>query len=521
MKHCLVKIIILISVLLTCTKATLADDAFAEQDESDQIKKELQAKTQIINLQECIDIALKNNRHRLISKASVDVAEFQHKQAKSAYWPQLNLEVSATRMDENPNFIFPSRPLPLGSIATPLAEAVAGTQLAKMGITPDSVGLDAYNQALGAATQSALQGLEKTEMPAQDVTLMDRDTLLTSFNLLYPLYTGGKSSSIVQQAKIGVQAAKEESRRTDLQIISDVKKYYYGSILSKKLLKLGQETLERFEVTLELTETLYKHGSGRVKKTDYLRTQVVVASIRSLVELLKSNEAISRSALANTMGLNWRMNINLSEDEIPFTPYTDSLEQLVADAYQLNPQLMQINLGLDASEAKIKEAKAGHLPIFVLFGKVSHIENSLDDAGLITDENKNSWALGIRMDFPIFNGFRTVNKINEAKAQREKMKQQKILLKEGVALQIKDAFLQIARAQGQVRATEDALSSAVENRELNVRAYRDELVETKDVIQAQLIEFFIHGQYLKALYDNQLNQSNLEFLIGKSLYETI
>ena len=472
-------------------------------------------KAQSLSLPECIEIGLKNNRYRLVSKASRDIAEAQYKQALSAYWPQLKLSMTGTRMDEPTNFIFPAQPLPLGAAAGPFAEAIALAQLAKMGITPSTPGFNTY---LEQTTAQVMQELSKAKMPAYDIKLMDRDTLFSSLEMIYPLYTGGKRSSIVAQAKSGIDIAKEGSRQTDLQIINDVKHYYHASVLSKNLLKLGQDTLERFEVTLELTENLYKNGSGKVKKTDYLRNQVVVASIRSAVELLKSNEQLSKAALVNAMGLEWRTLVEPSDNEIPFKPYEGDLEAFVTQAHQLNPQFIQVQHGITATEAKVKEARSGHLPILVFFANMNRIDNSYD-AGIVTPENKKSWALGIRMELPIFNGFRTTNEEREAAARVERLRQQKGLLKEGLALQVKDAFLQIARSQGQVKATKDALNAAVENRDLNTRAYNDELVETKDVIEAQLMEFFINGQYLKALYDNVVNQSNLEFIIGRGIID--
>ena len=93
------------------------------------------------------------------------------------------------------------------------------------------------------------------------------------------------------------------------------------------------------------------------------------------------------------------------------------------------------------------------------------------------------------------------------------------MLQEGLALQVKDAFLQVGRAQAQVKAMEDAVKAARENRELNIRAYQDELVETKDVIEAQMMEFFINGQHLKSLFDNAASQSDVEFIIGKRIGE--
>jgi outer membrane protein len=471
-----------------------------------------------LTLEQCIDLALKYNRMRKASKASREIAEAQYKQALSAYWPQLSLTSTGTRMESPPLFIFPASPLPLGSAGRPLAEAIATAQLLKNPLAPPP-GTPAYNAVLAGIADTVQKGLETSTMPAQEIKLMDRDTLVTSLELIYPLYTGGKRSALTTQAKLGIEFAKEASRRTDLQVIHDVKVYYYSSLLAKKLLEQGQETLERFEVTLELTENLYKHGSGKVKKTDYLRTQVIVASIRSFIEQLKSNEWLARSALVNAMGLDWHSEVEPIETDIPFKAYGGDLEKLVAGSHQSNPQMIQVELGIGVSEAKVKEARSGHLPVLVFFGNINRIDNSYD-AGIMAPENKKNWNLGIRMELPLFKGFRTTNEEREASARVEKIRQERLLLKEGVALQVKDAFLQVARAQAQVKATKEALDAAVENRDLNTRAYRDELVETKDVIEAQMMEFFINGQYLKALYDNVAGHSDLEFIVGKGMNDT-
>jgi len=439
----------------------------------------------IVNLEECLNIALENNRQRRVSQSAIEIAEAQHKQALSAYWPQLKLEISATRMDEDMNFIFPEdtstytisglAPVPVNAVVT---------------------------------------------VPEKEVKLMDRDTMLSSLSLTYPIYTGGKRTAISKQAKIGAEVAKESARRTDLQLIYDIKRMYYGAALAKKLRDLGCDTLDRLNVTLELTEHLYKTGSGTVKKTDYLRTRVMVSTIRSVVELLSSNEELSKAALINSMGLDWRTHIKLAETKIPYSPYSGDLAKLVSDAYEFSPDWSKFRLGLEAAEARIKEAQSSHFPMIALTGKLNHIGNSYDK-GLMTNENRNSWMVGIGMEFPLFTGFRTKNEIREAKARLDKLKHQKILLQEGIALQVKDAFLQIGRAKGQVIATKDSLDAALENRKLNIRAYQDELVETRDVIEAQLLESYINGQHLKARHDHMISQAGLDFIIGNKLEKGI
>jgi outer membrane protein TolC len=417
-----------------------------------------------LTLRDCIDIAFQKSVMRGVSQDSIKIAEAQRSQALSANWPQLKLSMTAMRWDETPNFVFYYQPLTF------------------------------------------------------DVKLMDRDLLTSTLSLIYPLYVGGKLSALQTQAKAGAAVSREEARRTDLQIVKDVKQYYYGHILAKKIHELGRETLERFEATEALTESLYQAGSGKVKKTDYLRNKMMTSTLRSVIEQMKSGEELSRSALANTMGLAWTTQIAVAEGDIPFQPYSGVLDGLVEKARQFNPQMMQVRLGLEAREAKIKEAKSGHLPIVAFFGDYTRLDNSYD-GGITTDVNKKSWRIGLTLELPIFNGFRASSEVREARHRLEKLKKESLLLNEGLALMVKNAFLQIAGSQGQVMSLKEAVAMATENRELNERAYQQEMVETKDVIEAQLMEFVMNGLYLKALYEFQTHAGELEFIIGTSVYE--
>ena len=440
-----------------------------------------QRETYRLDLEGCLSIALERNRSRRVSQIAVDIAEAQYQQALSAYWPQVKAVVSATRMDEGANFIFP--------------EETATYKISGFG------------PLLSEATVT---------VPEKDVKLMDRDTVMGSLQVVYPVYLGGKRSALRAQARVGVEAARVSARKTDLQVIYDVKRMYYGSLLTRQLRELGNDSLERFKITLELTEHLYQSGVGRVKKTDYLRTQVMVATIRSMQELLKSNEELAQSALLNFMGLEWESRLILEAQAIPFAPYQGDLKSLVGEAYEFNPDWRSLHLGLAAAEARIKEARSGHLPMVALTGSLNHIDNPYDK-GIMTPANKDSWTLGIGLEIPLFAGFRTTHAVKEARARLAKLEQQRFLLQEGIALMVKDAYLQVQRAREQVLATRASLDAARENRDLNMRAYQSELVETRDVIEAQLLESFVCAQHYKALHDHVTEQARLGYIVGSQV----
>lgn len=458
------------------------DSTYAIDESSPQLTK--------LTLQNCIDLALENNHARAASRYGIEIAEAQHRQALSAYWPQVGIKATYSIMDEDPNFIFPSQ-----GMRVPASTIIATTPLGPMTIE------------IPAST---------FVIPEQNVKLMDRQNFVASLNGTIPLYTGGKVSSIVRQAEQGLRAAKEESRRTDLQVAYDTTRYYYGAVLGKELLKIGRDTLSRMEVTLELTENLYTKGSGRVKKTDYLRNKTVVEWLRSAVSSLDANEKLARAALTNSMGIPWNTPIKVAAETLPFTPIRGDMQSLVSETYRFNPDWARMEAGLTAADAKISEARSGHLPKAGLFGSLTRIENSYDK-GIVTPENRNSWAVGIGLEIPLFDGLRTTNEVREAKARLARLKEQQVLLREGLALQVKHLFIQLMRSQDQQTSTGAAAISAEENRSLNERAYQEELVETKDVIEAQLMESLMKAQHLKTLYDHLEAKANLDFVVGKEV----
>jgi hypothetical protein len=62
---------------------------------------------------------------------------------------------------------------------------------------------DLYNILAGVYAQNTQgQILDPSISANMDTVAMGRDTVKSSLNILYPLYTGGKISAIIEQAKL-------------------------------------------------------------------------------------------------------------------------------------------------------------------------------------------------------------------------------------------------------------------------------------------------------------------------------
>ena len=76
---------------------------------------------QVLTLEQCLEMAVQKNHRRPASQFEVAMAEAQHRQALSGYWPQVSLKADYQRLDQPIDFLFPggAMQIPSQSIAIP------------------------------------------------------------------------------------------------------------------------------------------------------------------------------------------------------------------------------------------------------------------------------------------------------------------------------------------------------------------------------------------------------------------
>jgi outer membrane protein TolC len=275
------------------------------------------------------------------------------------------------------------------------------------------------------------------------------------------------------------------------------------------------------EVTLRLTETMYKEGAGKVTKTDYQDTVIMVESLRSMIAQLEKNERMAQAALANAAGLSAAEALEPSVSEIPFRPPQSTMEEAIGTSYSFNPDWGKLEAAIRAAEGAATTARSGYFPKVALTGTLHRWWNGDYRGGIATSQNLTGWTAGVGLEFPLFDGFLTRNRLSEARARVEQLKQMKMLLHEGLGIQIKDVWLGIEAAAKSFEATRKAMEMAESNRDLNERAYQSELVETDKVIRAQLVEALMSAQHYKTRYDHAVGLSQLNLVVGTEVRRAV
>jgi outer membrane protein TolC len=474
----------------------------------------------VLNLDQCLQMALEKNHRRPASGFEVAMAEAQHKQALAAYWPQINLKAAYQLMDQPFNFVFPSSSMqiPAQNVSIP-----GGSSLVTIPANAFGPGFPPSNVQLPVSFpgQTVASPAQNFAIPEQNVKVLDRNLATGSLDMKWLVLDGGMRKGLREESNGYVEMMRAQANRTDLEVADEVRRMYWGAVLARQVHQVGQDTLARMEVTLHLTESLYKNSAGRVSKTDYLDNRVMVESLRSMVASLEKNDSMAGAALANSVGLPWNAGIQPANAEIPFEPYAANLENLVDTSYQFSPDWRKLEAAIRAAEGAITTARSGYYPKLALTGELHNWWNGGYDGGISTAQNRSGWSVGVGLEFPLFDGMLTRNKVGEAVARLNQLKENRFLLREGLGLQIKDLFLGLSAAAKASQSTAQAMQSATESRDLYERAYQNELVETEKVIRAQLVEALMAAQHFKARFDYVALTSQLNLVVGTEIQKSL
>ncbi len=463
-----------------------------------------------VNLDKAIETALKNNALNRISKLNLDIAKAQYEQALSANYPSIDAILYVNR--DSKDTIYQQR----GSF-TLSSELTKTLALANTLSIDDPVVREATRTSL-ANTPASL--FPTGTLPADiDTIAKGRDTIRGQVEVNYPIFTGGKISAIIEQARLNKEVKKQAIVREKANVVYDIKKYFYGYILTNELYTLIESIYKNMEFSRDITKEFLENGTElKINRSDYLNIKLLTSMIKSALSTIELNKEMLRSALANTMGLKHDDVLKIEYNQQEILKSNRQLQDLVKKASSLNPEINTINIALKIKDEQIKESKSDYYPMVNLFGNVSHTYNSYE-YGYLNEDDENRWSLGLAVKMSLFNGFKTTNEVMEKKLDKKVMNEQKLLLEEGIALQLKNEFLKSSIGYEQVQTLKDAVNTAIESSDMNFKGYQYEMVEAEDLVQSQLMEVYVKSAYLKSVHDYMLSLATIDKLVGSKVDE--
>jgi outer membrane protein len=167
----------------------------------------------------------------------------------------------------------------------------------------------------------------------------------------------------------------------------------------------------------------------------------------------------------------------------------------------LHPSVRQAQNGLEIAELEVRKAEAGQLPTLDLNASYNMTRSPSGSASSAFSTRNNTAAIGLAFNLPLFTGFASQNRIQEALSLKDKAQSDLEGAKRTVALATRTAYFGVQSGQGQVKALEAAELSSQSALDANKLGYQVGVRINIDVLNAQSQLFQTKRDLAQARYN--------------------
>lgn len=320
-----------------------------------------------------------------------------------------------------------------------------------------------------------------------------------------PIFTGGKLSGTIKQAKANYQYNEVGVQRTYNEMRSTVTNGYFNMLQADNMQKLSAESVTRLEDHLKNVQAQY--DVGVVAKVDVLRSQVELANAKQTLIQAENSYQVAEANMNKIVGLPMDTNLKL-DNLLVYNAYDKNMDECLAYAAEHRPELMQAKYGVDAAKGALMVARSGHMPQVA-----ATASQAWSDTNWPGDENGN-WGVGVNVTLNVFDTGVTLSKIHGAEADLKKAQETYRDTVDSVNLDVRSNYLGLREAEKRISTTKLAVEQADEDYRIAQLRYMSGVGTNTDVLDAQVALTQAKTNYTQALYDYNTSKTALETSIG-------
>lgn len=326
-----------------------------------------------------------------------------------------------------------------------------------------------------------------------------------SLSASLPIFTGGKLSGTIKQAKANYQYNEVGVQRTYNEMRSTVTDGYFKMLQADNLQKLNAESVTRLEDHLKNVQAQY--DVGVVAKVDVLRSQVELANAKQTLIQAENSYQVAEANMNKIVGLPMDTTLQL-DNLLVYNAYDKNMDDCLAYAAEHRPELMQAKYGVDSAKGALMVARSGHMP------QVSaSATQQWSDSNWPGDEN-GKWGVGVNVSLNVFDTGVTLSKIHGAEADLKKAEETYRDTVNAVNLDVRSNYLGLREAEKRISTTKLAVEQADEDYRIAQLRYMSGVGTNTDVLDAQVALTQAKTNYTQALYDYNTSKTALETSIG-------
>jgi len=457
-------------------------------------------------LQECRQMALKNNKKIAIARENENALGSLEKSAQTLFYPKISFNGGYFRMNKqlslfSENMFLPVVPSEVYQNGLSSLNPQANPELVKETFVTREVN----GVPLPETGKDGNPLFKRYAMLPKDEAQFDLQNLFFgNLGVQQPIYMGGKIRHTYQLAQHGKQMMQAKTRISQAEVLLQTDERYWKVISTKEKVALARDYLKRIDTLL--TDLKNLHQEGIITHNKVMKVQVKKNQIELKLMKAQNGLKLARMALNQSIGMPLDTVIHLADSLGRVTELTNPAIYRNR-AMKERPELEALKQGIEMVQSGKEIMKSRYLP------NVGFMAN-------YTVSNPNPWNgferefggdinLGVFVNIPIYNwGERkhTIQAVEHKKhASMKKLEQTREL----VSMEVKKSIFNYKEAVKKVEMTRSSLEQAKENLELTRNNFDEGMATTADVLEAQSMWQESYADYIEATTDYRIEQTRL------------
>jgi len=332
--------------------------------------------------------------------------------------------------------------------------------------------------------------------------------------LRMPIFTAGRIKNEIKAAELLSQSVRGRLSRTRRELVFNVSQVFYNILAQRHIiesLNFSQKAMK--EHHKRISDMI---GVQKAAKVDLLRTDVRLADIDQRLVAEKNVMSILRRVLVNLLGITSSQPVGEVKGDLQMTAVDANLPESIARAYTERADYLAFKKQVDAQASRLDAARAGHWPIVSIegtYGLRSAARPTSHPSG--TDETEDVGYAGVVMELPVFEGGAIDARVRREKTKLMALKQRLRGLELQIHLDVETAILNISSSKQRVLATQTSIEQAKESLRIEREKYALGKGSITNVLDAQAALLDSQTTYYHALAGYNTAVAQWELAIGE------
>lgn len=326
-------------------------------------------------------------------------------------------------------------------------------------------------------------------------------------SLSYVLFDFGARAASLENARQLFAAASYTRDATVQTIFLAAVQAFFQRQASAAVLEATQLSEKAALESLNAAEARYRVGTA----TPADRLQARTAHAQAVLNRIGAEGAVktAQGTLANVIGVDPTRPLELAPlpPAAPGAGFEADVARLIEEARTRRPDLAAAEAQFRAAQANIDAAKAAHLPTFSLGVGAGRSQIAGQPAF-------DSSSIGLSVSIPLFSGFSTTYRVRATEAQADLQAARREQVRLQVALDVWNAYANLATATQSVKTAEELLESAAQSERVAAGRYRAGVGSILDLLTAQAALANARQQRIQAGYNWFVSRTTLAQAMG-------